>query len=58
MAKKRRTKRLTKEQRKAAWKPIETNAGVGWTSPYGRPADPLEYEQGRPNEDFDPWPKP
>ncbi len=55
MTKKKRIKRLSKEQREAAWKPIESNAGMGWTSRYGRPADPWEYEEGQPLENYDPW---
>jgi hypothetical protein len=54
MTKRKRIKRLSKEQREAAWKPIETNAGMGWTSRYGSPADPLDYERGKPVE-YDPW---
>lgn len=55
MTKKRRPKRLTKEQREAVHKPIETNLGMGWVSKYGRPADPREYEEGKPSDDYDPW---
>ena len=55
MTKRKRIKRLTKEQREAAYAPIESNYGMGWESKYGRPADPLEYERGGELEDRDPW---
>lgn len=49
-------KRLSKEQREIAHAPIKTNAGLGWTSKFGAPADPIAYEQGGHFE-YDPWPK-
>jgi hypothetical protein len=55
MTKKKRIKRLSKEQREAAWRPIEANGGAGWTSEYGQPSDPLEFERGKPIADYDPW---
>ena len=55
MTKKRRIKRLTKEQQKIAWSEPESNAGAGWTSKYGKPSDPHEFEEGQPIDNFDPW---
>lgn len=50
--KKKRCKRLTKEQKKVVWSAPESNAGVGWTSPFGHPvSDPVEYEYGGKEED-------
>jgi hypothetical protein len=55
MPKRKRIKRLTKEQKAIAHAPIKSNAGVGWTSPYGSVTDPVEYEEGKYDFDYDPW---
>lgn len=38
--------RLTREQRKALWRPTEANAGAGWEPPWPKvEQDPREFEQ-------------
>lgn len=52
--KRKRIKPLTKEQKKLVWQKTEQNAGMGWESPYGKPADPVIYEHGGREEDDKP----
>lgn len=48
-----RRKTLTKEQRKALYKPPENNAGVGWGYDRYDPTDPIAYENGKPSRKAD-----
>ena len=46
-AKKRKPLKLTREQRKAIWKPSDANAGAGWMPKYQiTDPDPIAFETG------------
>lgn len=53
MDRNKRRKKLTKRERKLAWSPPESNAGVGWYSDFDKPTDGVEFERGAVVEGFD-----
>jgi hypothetical protein len=43
ISRKRKRLKLTPEQKKAIWAKPEANAGAGWDSKWGEPADPVKF---------------